>query len=65
MFLEQVTRVLPLEETVLPEAVVLITGPDSITGPLSARLTHHRIFLPLSSVEVKAVLTAVFNKIHK
>ncbi|KAJ8960245.1 hypothetical protein NQ318_003970 [Aromia moschata] len=56
---------LSLEDNVLPESVVLMTGPESITGPLSSKLgPQHKVFQPLSAVEVKAVLTSLFSKIH-
>ncbi|XP_074035867.1 phosphofurin acidic cluster sorting protein KrT95D [Leptinotarsa decemlineata] len=66
VFLELVSKQLPPEENVLPESVVLMTGPDSITVPLTSRFgPQHKVFQPVSAVETKAVLTAVFNKIHK
>ncbi|CAH0551283.1 unnamed protein product [Brassicogethes aeneus] len=66
MFLDHVLKQLPLEETMLPECVALLSGPEILTGPLSTRLApHHKVFLPTSAVEVKAVFTALFNKINK
>lgn len=65
-FLEQVARMLPLEEAAaLPDCVVLVTGSESVIGAVQGRLGGHRVFVPVSAVEVKAVLTAVFSKIHK
>ncbi|KAJ8925718.1 hypothetical protein NQ315_009565 [Exocentrus adspersus] len=66
IFLESVSRLLPLEENALPESVVFLTGPESIIVPLSSRFgTQHKVFQPVSAIEVKSVLSALFNKIHK
>ncbi|CAG9813504.1 unnamed protein product [Phaedon cochleariae] len=66
VFLELVCKVLSPEENVLPESVVFLSGPDSVTVPLSVRFgPQHKVFQPLSAVETKAVLTTLFNKIHK
>lgn len=60
------SKLLPLEENVLPESVVLMTGPESVIVPLSTRFGHqHKVFQPISAVEVKSVLSALFSKIHK
>lgn len=65
-FLELVTKLLPLEENVLPECVAFVSCPEYISQPLVARLSvHHKVFQPCSAVETKAVLTGLFNKIHK
>ncbi|XP_066262450.1 phosphofurin acidic cluster sorting protein 1 [Euwallacea similis] len=68
-FLDQISRLLPPEENTLPECVSLISGPENIASSISNRLSSHhstfRIFQPTSGVEVKAVLTALFTKIHK
>lgn len=65
VFLELISKLLPLEENILPECVVLMTATDNIATTLSNRLSAYKIFQPLSSVETKAVLTGLFNKIHK
>ncbi|CAH1100532.1 unnamed protein product [Psylliodes chrysocephalus] len=66
VFLELVSKLLPSEETVLPECVVFLTGPDTLTIPIAARFGgQYKVFQPLSAVETKAVLTAIFSKIHK
>ncbi|KAF5301206.1 hypothetical protein FQA39_LY10792 [Lamprigera yunnana] len=65
-FLDQVSRLLPSEETALPDAVLLVTGVESQVVPLCNYLaSHHRLFQPLSAPEVRSVLTAVVNKIQK
>ncbi|XP_018563030.1 phosphofurin acidic cluster sorting protein 1 isoform X3 [Anoplophora glabripennis] len=66
IFFESVSKLLPLEDNTLPESVVMMTGPDSIIMPLSVRFApQHKVFQPISAVEVKSVLNALFNKIHK
>lgn len=65
-FLEQVTRILPLEEAILPDCVVLMTGPEPQATSLVPRLAPiHRIFQPTSAPEARAVITSLFNKIQK
>ncbi|CAH1130756.1 unnamed protein product [Ceutorhynchus assimilis] len=70
-FLEQIARLLPPEEIILPECIVLILGPtENISSSLSNRLSSNqqtslKIFQPMSGIEVKAVLNAIFSKIHK
>ncbi|KAF2900154.1 hypothetical protein ILUMI_06021 [Ignelater luminosus] len=65
-FLEQVSRLLPSEDVGLPEAVLLVAGPEPQATSLCTRLaSHHRIFQPLSAPEVRAVLTSLVNKIQK
>lgn len=57
---------LPIEEAVLPEAVLLVAGPEAQAASVCTRLaSHHRLFQPLSAPEVRAVLTALVNKIQK
>lgn len=66
MFLEQVTRIFPIEEAIFPDCVALISGPENQAAALIPRLAPiHRIFQPNSASEAKAVLTALFNKIQK
>lgn len=66
VFLDTVTKLLSSEENVLPECVVFMTGSDSITIPLTVRFGNHfKVFQPVSAVETKAVLAAIFTKIHK
>lgn len=66
--MEQIGRLLPMEESSLPEAVLLVAGPDNQTSAVCARLGsnhHYRVFQPLSVAEVRAVLTALVNKLQK
>ncbi|XP_045483785.1 phosphofurin acidic cluster sorting protein 1 [Harmonia axyridis] len=64
-FLEQISRSLPLEESVLPENIFLLSGPDSLINPIYSKLAHLKVFQPISAVEVKAILSHLCNKIHK
>lgn len=65
-FLEQVQRLLPLEESHLPDSVVLISGAEDRTSMIITRLmTQYRVLQPTNVAEVKAVLNAIFNKIYK
>ncbi|KRT85208.1 hypothetical protein AMK59_2331 [Oryctes borbonicus] len=65
-FLEQVTRILPLEEAILPDCVVLMSVPEPQATALVPRLAPiHRIFQPTSAPEAKAVIATLFNKIQK
>ncbi|KAL3287852.1 hypothetical protein HHI36_002310 [Cryptolaemus montrouzieri] len=64
-FLEQITRTLPLEESVLPENIILLNGPDNLINPIYSKLAHYKVFQPISYVEVKAILSQLCNKIHK
>lgn len=67
-FMEQISRLLPVEENLLPDCVVLISGPEAMAATITNRLSSfqtYKVFHPTSSVEVKAVLTAVFSKIQK
>ncbi|XP_049823599.1 phosphofurin acidic cluster sorting protein 1 isoform X2 [Aethina tumida] len=67
VFADQILKLLPLEETMLPECVVLLSGPENVTGPLQTRLAslpNLKVFVPLSAIETKTVLTALFTKIH-
>ncbi|XP_076258542.1 phosphofurin acidic cluster sorting protein KrT95D isoform X2 [Rhynchophorus ferrugineus] len=67
-FQEQISRLLPIEENVLPECVTLVTGPDNVATAISNRFTSFqsfKVFQPVSAIEVKAVLTALFSKIQK
>ncbi|KAH1015541.1 hypothetical protein HUJ05_013250 [Dendroctonus ponderosae] len=67
-FLEQISRLLPPEENVLPECITLVFGPDNIASAISNRLTSiqstYKVFQPMSAIEVKVVLAALFTKIH-
>lgn len=66
MFLEQVNRLLPADEAPLPECLVLVAGPEPLATSVVTRLTsYHRLFQPINALEVKAILTALFNKIQK
>lgn len=66
IFLEQVQRLLPTEETFLPDSVVLISGAEDRTSMIATRLmTQYRVLQPTNVAEVKAVLNAIFNKIYK
>lgn len=64
--MEQVNRLLPPDEATLPDCVVLVAGPEPLATSVATRLTsYHRLFQPINALEVKAVLTALFNKIQK
>ncbi|XP_022907245.1 phosphofurin acidic cluster sorting protein 1 [Onthophagus taurus] len=66
VFLEQVSRILPIEEAILPDCVVLISGPEPQATSLVPRLAPlHRIFQPTSAPEGRAVITTLFSKIQK
>lgn len=64
-FLETVTRVLPLDDTTLPDHIVLASGPEQMVAALLPRLQFQRVLNPHSAPEVRAVLTTLFAKIHK
>lgn len=68
-FLDQISRLLPPDENTLPECVTLIYGSDTVASSISNRLgsiqSSFKIFQPTSAVEVKALLVALFMKIHK
>ncbi|GLV43335.1 Krueppel target at 95D [Carabus blaptoides fortunei] len=66
IFLEHIARLLPAEETYLPDTVVLLSGAEHQTSLLATRLMgQYRVLQPASAIEVKAVLSALLNKIHK
>lgn len=68
-FLEQLSRLLSPDENGIPECVALLTCPENIASSLSNRLSllqkTLKVFQPTSAGEVKAVLTALYSKIHK
>lgn len=64
-FLDQVSRFLPLDDNVLPDNVILLNGPENIVSSIYSKLAHFKVFQPVASVEVKAILTQLFNKISK
>lgn len=65
-FLEQVNRLLSIEDPGLPDTIVLIQGQEPQVSNLISRLSPlYRIFQPSSTPEVRSVFTTLFNKIHK
>lgn len=69
--LDQLTRTFSTEEAVLPDVVSIVGPPEPFSGFLTQRLapllstTFRPIFSPHNTAEVKAVLQALMNKIHK
>ncbi|KAK9891066.1 hypothetical protein WA026_013392 [Henosepilachna vigintioctopunctata] len=65
IFLDQISRTMPLEESALPENIILLNGPDNLISLIYPKLAHYKVFQPISPIEVKAILTQLCNKIHK
>lgn len=69
--LDQLTRTFSTEEAVLPDVVSIIGPPEPFSGFLTQRLapllatSFRPMFSPHNTAEVKAVLQALMNKIHK
>lgn len=65
-FTELISRLLPVEENLLPELIVLMAGSDNAMSLISSKFNpHQKVFQPISAVETRAVLSALFSKIHK
>lgn len=66
-FLEQVSRLLTPEETLLPENVVLVSGSEDRVSNVVSRLIvqYTKVLQPINGAEVKAVLNAILNKMYK
>lgn len=69
--LDQLTRTFSTEEAILPDVVAIVGPPEPFSGFLTQRLapllaaTFRPIFSPHNTAEVKVVLQALMNKIHK
>lgn len=64
--MEHVTRLLPIDEPGLPEVILLLQSQEPQLNALISRLAPlHRIFQTVCAPEVRAVFTALFNKIQK
>lgn len=69
--LDQLTRTFATDEAVLPDVLSIIGPPEPASGFLTQRLTpvlasaFRPIFSPHNTAEVKAVMQALMNKIHK
>lgn len=67
MLLEQLARVLPVEDVQLPDHVVLVNTGESHGPLLSAHLTDHghRVITTMSMADVKATVSHLVNKLQK
>lgn len=69
--LDQLTRTFSTEEAILPDVLAIVGPPEPFSGFLTQRLapllaaTFRPIFSPHNTAEVKVVLQALMNKIHK
>lgn len=69
--LDQLTRTFSTEEAVLPDVLSIVGPPEPMSGFLTQRLSpilaasFRPIFSPHNTAEVKAVMQALMNKIHK
>ncbi|XP_042882605.1 phosphofurin acidic cluster sorting protein 1-like isoform X3 [Penaeus japonicus] len=67
VLLEQLARVLPVEDVQLPDHVVLVNTGESHGPLLSAHLTDHghRVITTMSMADVKATVSHLVNKLQK
>ncbi|XP_053637196.1 phosphofurin acidic cluster sorting protein 2 isoform X5 [Cherax quadricarinatus] len=67
VLLEQLARVLPLEDVQLPDHVVLVNTGDSHGALLAAHLTEHghRVITTMALADVKATVSHLVNKLQK
>ncbi|XP_063606324.1 phosphofurin acidic cluster sorting protein 1-like isoform X3 [Penaeus indicus] len=67
VLLEQLARVLPVEDVQLPDHVVLVNTGESHGPLLSAHLTEHghRVITTMSMADVKATVSHLVNKLQK
>ncbi|XP_064118325.1 phosphofurin acidic cluster sorting protein 1-like isoform X8 [Macrobrachium nipponense] len=67
VLLEQLARVLPVEDINLPDHVVLVNTGESHGALLAAHLTEHghRVITTMAPADVKATISHLVNKIQK
>ncbi|XP_045609459.1 phosphofurin acidic cluster sorting protein 2 isoform X2 [Procambarus clarkii] len=67
VLLEQLARVLPLEDVQLPDHVVLVNTGDSHGALLAAHLTEHghRVITTMALADVRATISHLVNKLQK
>lgn len=67
VLLEQLARVLPVEDVHLPDHVVLVNTGESHGALLAAHLTEHghRVITTMATADVKATVSHLVNKIQK
>ncbi|KAK7071386.1 hypothetical protein SK128_006386, partial [Halocaridina rubra] len=67
VLLEQLARVLPVEDVNLPDHVVLVNTGESHGALLAAHLTEHghRVITTMAPPDVKATISHLVNKIQK
>lgn len=71
LLLDQLTRTFSTEEAILPDTVSILGPPEPHGGMLMQRLSplisaaFRPTFSPQNTAEVRAVLQALMNKIHK
>lgn len=65
--LEQLARVLPVEDVQLPDHVVLVNTGESHGPLLAAHLTEHghRVITTMALADVKATIAHLVNKLQK
>lgn len=69
--LDQLQRTFATEEAMLPDVLTIVGPPEPHSGYLTQRLaplfaaTFRPTFVPHNTAEVKAVMQALMNKIHK
>lgn len=69
--LDQLQRIFATEEAMLPDVLTIVGPPEPHSGYLTQRLaplfaaTFRPTFVPHNTAEVKAVMQALMNKIHK
>lgn len=65
--LEQLSRLLPPDDGILPEHVVLVAAGEGAGSALAARLTERqqRVFSIMGPADVKATMTCLISKIQK
>lgn len=67
VLLEQLARVLPVEDIQLPDHVVLVNTAESHGPLLAAHLTDHghRVITTMALADVKATISHLVNKLQK
>ena len=65
MLLEQLARILPMEDTQLPDHVVMVNTAESHGSLLAGHLTGHRVITTMMPADVRATVSHLVTKLQK